>query len=50
MYVGKPIQYTKDQYQQIMDYDATYLQVYIYYYTIDMVLIVDSDAAYLVMP
>ena len=33
-----------------MDYAATYPNVYIWYHTSDMVLAIDSDAAYLIMP
>ena len=47
---AKPTAYTLDQCHQIMDYAATYPDVYVRYYASDMVLHVDSDAAYLVMP
>jgi len=33
-----------------MDYAATYPSVYVRFHTSDMVLAIDSDAAYLVMP
>ena len=33
-----------------MDYAATYPNVYVRYHASDMVFMVDSDAAYLVMP
>ena len=46
---AKPTQYTKEECQKIMDSAATYPNVYIRYYSSDMVLLVDSDAAYLVM-
>ena len=47
---AKPTQYTKEEYQQIIDYRVMYLNVYIRYYTTDIVLLVDSNVAYLVMP
>ena len=47
---AKPTEYTKEECQQIMDYAATYPNVYVRYHASDMVLMVDSDAAYLVMP
>ena len=33
-----------------MDYAATYPNVYVRYYASDMVLLIDSNAAYLVLP
>ena len=33
-----------------MDYTVTYLSIYIRFYVSDMILLVDSDTAYLVMP
>ena len=47
---AKPTQYTDSECQQLMDYAATHPQVFIRYYASDMILWVDSDAAYLVMP
>ena len=47
---GKPTTKTKSQCQQIMDYAATYPDISIRYYASDMILHVDSDAAYLVAP
>ena len=45
-----PTQQTKQRTQQLMDYLHTYPDVYVRYYASDMVLYVDSDAAYLVAP
>ena len=47
---AKPTQYTREECDQIMDYAATYPQVYVRFHASDMILAVDSDAAYLVMP
>ena len=47
---AKPTQYTQEECQQIMDYAATYPNVYVRYHASDMVLTIDSDAAYLVLP
>ena len=47
---AKLTEYTKEECQQIMDYAATYPNVYVRFYASDMVLHIDSDAAYLVMP
>jgi len=47
---AKPTQTTKKKCQQLMDYAATYPDVFVRYYASDMVLHVDSDAAYLVSP
>ena len=47
---ASPTQKTKQQCQQLMDYAATYPNVYIRYHASDIVLHVDSDAVYLVAP
>ena len=47
---AQPTQKTKNKTQQLMDYLHTYPDAYIRYYASDMVLYVDSDAAYLVAP
>ena len=47
---AKPTQYTRDECQQLMDYAATYPNVYVRYRASDMILNIDSDAAYLVLP
>ena len=47
---AKPTEYTKEEYQQIIDYVATYPNLYVWYHTSDLVLAIDSDAAYLVTP
>ena len=47
---AKPTKYTQEECQQIMDYAATYPNVYVRYHASDMVLTIDSDAAYLVLP
>ena len=47
---AKPTQRTQDECKQLLDYAATYPQVYIRFHASDMVLWIDSDAAYLVMP
>ena len=47
---AKPTEKTKDRAQQLMDYLNTYPNAYIRYYASNMVLHVDSDAAYLVEP
>ena len=39
-----------DKAQQLMDYVATYPDTYIRFYASDMILNIDSDAAYLVAP
>jgi len=46
---ANPMKLTKDECQQILDYTATYPNVFIRFYASDMVLHVDTDAAYLVM-
>lgn len=45
---AKPTTKTKSKCQQIMDYAATYPDIFIRYYASDVILYVDSDAAYLV--
>ena len=45
----KLTEFTKEEYQQIIDYAATYMIVYIRYYASDIVLQVNSNAAYLVI-
>ena len=47
---AKPTELTKLDCQQILDYAATYDNVYVRFKASDMVLHVDSDAAYLVLP
>ena len=47
---SQPTEQTKAKSQQLMDYLNTYPEAYIRYYASDMVLHVDSDAAYLVAP
>ena len=47
---AKPTQKTKEKTQQLMDYLHTYPNAFIRFYASDMVLHVDSDAAYLVAP
>ena len=47
---AKPTEYTKEEYQQLIDYAATYPNVYVQYHASDIVLYVDSDATYLVLP
>ena len=46
----KPAAYTFEQCQQILDYVATYLDACIWYLASDMILLIDSDAAYLIIP
>ena len=41
---------TKRKCQKMMDYAATYPDIFIQYYTRDLILNVDSDAEYLVAP
>ena len=41
---------TEDKCKMLMDYAATHLSAKIRYHTSDMILRVDSDAAYLVLP
>jgi len=45
-----PTEYTKAECQQLMDYAATHPQIYVRFHASDMTLLIDSDAAYLVMP
>ena len=47
---AKPTENTKQECQQLMDYAATYPELIIQFYTSDMVLHVDSDIVYLVLP
>lgn len=47
---ANPTQNTKQQFQRLMDYVYTYPSAYLRYHTSDMILHVDSDAAYLVLP
>ena len=47
---AQPTQTTKDKVQRLLDYANTFPNAYIRYYASDMVLHVDSDAAYLVAP
>ena len=46
----KPTQQTEKKCKRLLDHAATYSNTFIRYYTRDMVLHVDSDAAYLVLP
>ena len=47
---AKPTQRTQEECTQLLDYAATYPQVCVRFHASDMVLRIDSDAAYLVMP
>ena len=47
---SKPTERTKDKAEQMMDYLNTYPEAYIRFYASDMVLHMDSNAAYLVAP
>ena len=47
---AQPTENTRAKTQKLMDYAATYPDAYIRYYASDMILHVDSDAAYLVLP
>ena len=47
---AQPTQNTMKKYQQLMDYAATYNSASIGYHASDMLLEVDSDASYLVLP
>ena len=47
---AKPTKFTEEECQQILDYIATYPNIFIYFYVSNMVLLVNSDAAYLVLP
>ena len=46
----QPTVQTKFKAQRIMDYVATYPNTYVRYRASDMILTIDSDAAYLVAP
>ena len=47
---AQPTEKTKENLQHLLDYVATYPNVILRYYASDMILKVDSDAAYLVLP
>ena len=47
---AKPTVCTKEECQQLMDYATTHPHVYIRYHASNMILWVDSDTTYLVMP
>ena len=47
---AKPTEHTKHKCKRLLDYAATYPNAYIRYHASDMVLHVDTDAAYLVLP
>ena len=47
---SKPTIRTKEQCARLLDYVATYPNVYLRYHASEMVLTIDSDAAYLVEP
>ena len=47
---SKPTEETRKRAHQIMDYAATFPNTFIRYHASDMILNVDSDAAYLVQP
>ena len=47
---ARPTKYTKEQYQKLIDYVATHLQVYIRDYASGVVLYIDSNAVYLILP
>ena len=47
---SKPTKATHQRCQNLLDYIATYPNVYLRYHASDMILTVDSDAAYLVEP
>ena len=47
---AKPALHTFEQCQQILDYVATYPNACIRYHTSDIILLIDSNAAYLIMP
>ena len=47
---AKPTESTKNKCKKLLDYAATYPNAYIRYHASDMVLHVDTDAAYLVLP
>ena len=45
-----PTEATKQKCQQLLDYANTYPNIFIRYHANDMILHIDSDAAYLVAP
>ena len=47
---ARPTQVTMKKCKRLLDYVATFPDVYIHFYASDMVLTIDSDAAYLVQP
>ena len=47
---ANPTERTKAKVQWLLDYVATYLNANIRFYKSDMILYIDSDAAYLVLP
>ena len=47
---ANPTQHTIDQCQRVLDYVNTYQNVQVRYYASDMILNIDTDAAYLVLP
>ena len=47
---SKPTEQTRTKAHQLIDYAATYPNAYVRYHASDMILNVDSDAAYLVQP
>ena len=47
---AKPTEKTKEKCKRLLDYAATYPNTYVRFHASDMVLHVDTDAAYLVMP
>ena len=47
---SSPIETVKKKCIQLMDYVATYPNCYLRYHASDMILNIDSDAAYLVLP
>ena len=47
---SQPTAYTQEETQQLMDYLHTHPNAFVRYYASDMILHVDSDAAYLVLP
>ena len=47
---SKPTEYTLQECKQLLDYAATYPHIIVRYYASDIVLAINSDAAYLVLP
>ena len=47
---AKPTEYTMSKCKRLLDFVATFPAVYVRFYASDMLLKVDTDAAYLVMP